>query len=176
MILDLNRQQEVIIFRRGLSHHDVIGVTSGCFDLLHYLHLIYLQRCRRLCDILVVGVNSDRLVKDEKGPGRPIIPEHQRLAMVNSLSCVDAAFVMDDVQDFSAIIHILSSRDHPVAGPMIFKSQFFGAMNEDEIAGSDAPGAKVVIVPDVDIPDSTSAIITKAVQDSQPRIVEGNGD
>jgi cytidyltransferase-like protein len=39
----------------------VTGLTTGCFDLLHYSHLLYLQRCRSLCDRLIVGVDSDEM-------------------------------------------------------------------------------------------------------------------
>lgn len=36
----------------------VVGVTSGCFDLFHFYHLRYLERCKALCGFLIVGVDS----------------------------------------------------------------------------------------------------------------------
>lgn len=50
----------------------VVGFTNGCFDLLHPGHEHFLTECRRHCDYLVVGVNSDESVRRLKGEGRPI--------------------------------------------------------------------------------------------------------
>ena len=50
-----------------------IVFTNGCFDILHPGHIRFLQEARRLGDTLVVGVNSDRSVRDLKGPQRPIL-------------------------------------------------------------------------------------------------------
>jgi cytidyltransferase-like protein len=79
----------------------VIGLTSGCFDLIHFGHIHYLQRCRALCDRLIVAVNSDEMVRLVKGPSRPIIPERDRLQLVNSLGCVDSAFIMRSLSDLT---------------------------------------------------------------------------
>src|SRR5262249_26917493 len=45
---------------------------------------------------LVVGVNSDRSVRANKGHGRPITPEAERAEILNALACVDAVVVFDD--------------------------------------------------------------------------------
>ena len=51
--------------------------TNGVFDLLHPGHVRYL-RARALGDALIVGINSDRSVRANKGPDRPIMPEAER--------------------------------------------------------------------------------------------------
>ena len=43
--------------------------TNGCFDLLHPGHIRTLERARSLGDVLVVGLNSDRSVRGNKGNG-----------------------------------------------------------------------------------------------------------
>jgi D-beta-D-heptose 7-phosphate kinase/D-beta-D-heptose 1-phosphate adenosyltransferase len=63
--------------------------TNGCFDLLHIGHIRYLERARRLGDLLVVAVNSDRSVTRLKGAGRPVVPQAQRAEIVAALACVD---------------------------------------------------------------------------------------
>jgi D-beta-D-heptose 7-phosphate kinase/D-beta-D-heptose 1-phosphate adenosyltransferase len=63
--------------------------TNGCFDLLHVGHLRSLEQARGLGDLLVVGVNRDRRVRELKGPGRPLIPARQRAELVAGLACVD---------------------------------------------------------------------------------------
>src|SRR5437879_4961914 len=70
--------------------------TNGVFDLLHPGHLRYLQHARSLGDALVVGLNSDRSVGENKGPGRPIVPEDERAEIVGALACVDAVVVFDE--------------------------------------------------------------------------------
>ncbi len=63
--------------------------TNGCFDILHVGHVRYLTEARSLGDGLMVGVNSDESVSDLKGPSRPILPENERLELLQALRCVD---------------------------------------------------------------------------------------
>ncbi|MBE3574424.1 MAG: adenylyltransferase/cytidyltransferase family protein [Firmicutes bacterium] len=65
-------------------------LTNGCFDLLHYGHVRYLEAARALGDRLVVGVNSDASVRTLKGPERPFVPEAERALLVAALEAVDA--------------------------------------------------------------------------------------
>lgn len=70
--------------------------TNGVFDLLHPGHVRYLQQARTLGDALIVGVNSDRSVRANKGPERPITPEQERAEILAALACVDAAVIFDE--------------------------------------------------------------------------------
>ena len=70
--------------------------TNGVFDLLHPGHVRYLSDARALGDALIVGVNSDRSVRANKGPARPITPEGERAELVASLRSVDAVTVFDE--------------------------------------------------------------------------------
>ncbi len=63
--------------------------TNGCFDILHAGHVHYLNECKRLGDILVVGINSDNSVRRLKGPKRPIIPLEERAFVLSQLGSVD---------------------------------------------------------------------------------------
>ena len=63
--------------------------TNGCFDILHAGHVTYLEKAKKLGDILVVGVNSDASVKRIKGPKRPVNPEGDRLKVIAGLEAVD---------------------------------------------------------------------------------------
>jgi len=63
--------------------------TNGCFDLLHAGHVRFLERARRLGDLLVVGLNSDASVRRLKGWGRPVLPLAERLTVLGGLSAVD---------------------------------------------------------------------------------------
>jgi rfaE bifunctional protein nucleotidyltransferase chain/domain len=70
--------------------------TNGCFDLLHRGHVDYLQRARGLGDALVVGLNGDASVHRLKGPGRPILPEADRAAVLVALRAVDAVVIFHE--------------------------------------------------------------------------------
>ena len=63
--------------------------TNGCFDILHKGHITYLQKAKRLGDILVVGINSDASVKRLKGSDRPVNNEKDRAIVLSALGCVD---------------------------------------------------------------------------------------
>jgi D-beta-D-heptose 7-phosphate kinase/D-beta-D-heptose 1-phosphate adenosyltransferase len=70
--------------------------TNGVFDLLHPGHIRYLRAARSQGDVLVVAVNSDRSVRGNKGPSRPIMPERERAEMLAALEMVDAVVIFDE--------------------------------------------------------------------------------
>ena len=78
------------------KHGKKIGFTNGCFDCCHLGHLTSLREAKRLCDVLVVGVNSDKWIRKHKGESRPIQDEATRTALLSSLECVDFVVVFDD--------------------------------------------------------------------------------
>lgn len=73
-----------------------IGFTSGAFDLLHAGHVDYLEKAKTMCDVLIVGVNSDASVKMYKGDIRPIVGESMRIKVVAALVSVDHVFKFDE--------------------------------------------------------------------------------
>ena len=66
-----------------------IGLTNGCFDILHAGHVTYLKEARAKCDRLIVGLNHDASVRILKGPERPVHDEEARAAVLSALSPVD---------------------------------------------------------------------------------------
>lgn len=66
-----------------------IVFTNGCFDLLHRGHVEYLERARRLGDLLIVALNTDASVRKIKGPTRPVNPLQDRARVMAALACVD---------------------------------------------------------------------------------------
>jgi len=66
-----------------------VGFTGGCFDILHYGHVTYLNHASDRCDKLVVGLNHDVSVKLLKGEGRPVNDEIARATVIGSLAAVD---------------------------------------------------------------------------------------
>ncbi len=84
-----------------------IVFTNGCFDILHPGHIRYLQEARSLGDVLVVGVNSDRSVRELKGPQRPILTEQERCLLLSGLESVSYATVFDEPTPLALIRSVL---------------------------------------------------------------------
>jgi rfaE bifunctional protein nucleotidyltransferase chain/domain/rfaE bifunctional protein kinase chain/domain len=70
--------------------------TGGCFDLLHRGHISLLNQARALGDALVVCLNSDESVRRAKGPGRPVVPQQDRAAVLNALAAVDGVAIFEE--------------------------------------------------------------------------------
>ncbi len=85
----ISRSQLRATLGRQRARGRCIVFTSGCFDLLHIGHLRSLEQARSLGDVLVVGVNRDRRVRELKGRGRPLVSERQRAELLAGLECVD---------------------------------------------------------------------------------------
>ncbi len=81
-----------------LREGKVLVTTNGTFDVLHVAHLRILQEARKLGDMLLVLVNSDRSVKENKGDSRPFVPEDERIELLAGLSCVDFVMKFDDCE------------------------------------------------------------------------------
>jgi len=71
-----------------------IGFTSGAFDMFHIGHLNLIERAKAHCDNLIVGVNSDELIKQYKNK-TAIVPFNERLAIVSAIRFVDKVIRVD---------------------------------------------------------------------------------
>jgi rfaE bifunctional protein nucleotidyltransferase chain/domain len=92
----VTRPEAVALVKRLRAEGRRIVFTNGVFDLLHPGHVRYLAHARSLGDALIVGINSDRSVRANKGPDRPIMPEAERVEVLESLKSVDATVVFDE--------------------------------------------------------------------------------
>jgi D-beta-D-heptose 7-phosphate kinase/D-beta-D-heptose 1-phosphate adenosyltransferase len=134
------------------AHGRRLVFTNGVFDLLHPGHVRYLEAARREGDALMVGLNSDRSVRANKGPSRPIVPEAERAEVIGALAAVDAVVVFDEDTPAEII--------RRVQPDVLVKGADWAA---DRIVGRDtveARGGKVVRIP-VEQGWSTSKIIEK---------------
>jgi D-beta-D-heptose 7-phosphate kinase/D-beta-D-heptose 1-phosphate adenosyltransferase len=84
LILRKNRGQTVVF-------------TNGCYDILHAGHVRFLSECRRLGNVVVVGLNSDASVRAQgKDKNRPIVPQDQRAEVMAALATVDYVVIFDE--------------------------------------------------------------------------------
>src|ERR1039458_2965162 len=83
--------------------------TNGCFDLLHPGHVRCLAQARALGDLLIVAVNSDRSVRGNKGPERPLVPQQDRAEVLAALASVDYVTIFDEPTPRELIARVLPS-------------------------------------------------------------------
>ena len=124
--------------------------TNGVFDLLHVGHVSYLREARALGDALVVAINSDRSVRELKGPSRPVFAETERAEILAALRDVDYVVVFDDISPRATIKKLLP--DVLVKG---------GDYQLDEIHGREeveAAGGEVISLPFVPGASTTSVL------------------
>lgn len=88
------------------ENHKIV-FTNGCFDILHFGHVDYLNRARDLGDHLIIGVNSDFSTQRLKGKTRPIQDENSRLMVLASMQCVSAVVLFDEDTPLNLIEQIL---------------------------------------------------------------------
>jgi len=148
----LSLHEAILRFAREKRNGRRVVFTNGCFDLLHPGHIETLEKARNLGDALVVGVNSDRSVREMKGAGRPTVPERERAEVLAALECVDAVVIFDELTPREIVAALLP--DVLVKG---------GDWASDRIIGREeveAAGGRVVSVP-VLAGYSTSAMVEK---------------
>jgi D-beta-D-heptose 7-phosphate kinase/D-beta-D-heptose 1-phosphate adenosyltransferase len=130
----------------------LVVFTNGVFDLLHPGHVRYLRAAREQGDLLIVGMNTDRSVREIKGPSRPITPEAERAEIVAALACVDAVVLFDEATPAEIV-----GRLQP---DILVKGADWAA---DQIVGRETVeqrGGRVVRIP-VEQGYSTTAILAK---------------
>lgn len=126
--------------------------TNGCFDILHVGHVTYLEKAASMGDIFIVGINSDRSVKELKGNDRPINNQKDRAKVLSSLYFIDYVTIFNELTPEKLIKSL--SPDVIVKG---------GDWKESDIIGADfvkSYGGKVERVPFVK-GYSTSSTIKK---------------
>lgn len=81
---------------RKTINNKTLVVINGSFDILHIGHIKMLEYAKSLGDILLVGINSDKSIKKNKGKDRPINNEKDRAKFLLSLKSVDFVCVFND--------------------------------------------------------------------------------
>jgi len=137
-----------------------IGFTNGCFDILHYGHIDYLTKAAALCDVLIIGVNSDGSVKKLKGNHRPINDQQSRTYILAALSCISYVVVFEQDTPYELIQQIQPN--------LLIKG---GDYSTEEIVGHDivkSLGGEVITIDFVD-GYSTSIIEQKIKRSEGPK-------
>ncbi len=131
--------------------------TNGCFDLLHVGHVRYLQAARALGDLLAVGLNGDRSVRELKGKGRPVTGERDRAEVLAALQCVDLVTIFPEMRATQFI-----GASHPA---IYVKGGDYSSetLNEEERVLLKELGAEIRFIP-FEAGYSTSRLLEKICQ------------
>jgi cytidyltransferase-like protein len=78
------------------SSKKIVGYTQGVYDMFHIGHLNYFENVKQKCDYLIVGINSDQATYNYKNK-YPVIPEDERVRIVEAIKYVDEVVLVDDV-------------------------------------------------------------------------------
>ena len=78
--------------------------TNGCFDILHPGHIELFKACKALGDRLIVGVDTDKKVSEDKGSQRPINNLEYRKTMLECIKYIDGYQIV--ISKSLSLIHI----------------------------------------------------------------------
>ena len=79
-----------------------IGYTQGTFDMFHIGHLNLINHAKEYCDYLIVGVNSDELVRSYKNK-TPVIVQEERAEIVRNIKAVDECVITTTLDKLCAL-------------------------------------------------------------------------
>ncbi len=134
--------------------------TNGCFDLFHAGHARALGAARALGDVLIVGINSDRSVRELKGEGRPLCGEADRAAMLSALESVGRILVFDGkrcVEELAALRPDVWTKSGDYT---------LDTLDQDERRTVEAGGGEIVLTPL--IPGLSTTLLVKKIRRLDP--------
>jgi rfaE bifunctional protein nucleotidyltransferase chain/domain len=105
----VSQDELILITGREKRNGRRVVFTNGCFEVLHPGHVRCLAQARALGDLLVVAVNSDRSVRGNKGPERPLVPQQDRAEVLAALASVDYVTIFDEPTPRELIARLLPS-------------------------------------------------------------------
>jgi D-beta-D-heptose 7-phosphate kinase/D-beta-D-heptose 1-phosphate adenosyltransferase len=155
----LDELEEILNKHRGSNERIVF--TNGCFDILHIGHIEYLKFSRQQGDVLVIGLNTDRSVREQKGEQRPFVSEDERARLISALEDVSYVILFDELTPDKLIRRIKPD--------VLIKGEDW---KEKGVVGREfveSYGGKVILAPFVK-DASTTDIVTRILErNSNPR-------
>lgn len=125
-------------------------LVGGCFDVLHFGHIMFLAQAKKLGDILIVLLESDEKVRAMKGDKRPIHTQKQRKAMLDALLCVDEVVVLPSVTTDTYYKKLINRMK-----PSIVAATEGDPILDKKRKQAEAIGAQLVVIPKVHTPSTS---------------------
>lgn len=134
--------------------------TNGCFDIFHAGHAKALEVARGQGDVLIVGLNSDRSVRELKGEGRPLCDENERAEVMSALESVDRVLLFDGKRCIDEL-NALKPDVWTKSGDYTEES-----LDQDERQAVLSNGGRIVITPL--IPGISTTLLVKKIRRFDP--------
>lgn len=141
-----------------------VGVANGCFDLLHPGHISLIRQAAKVCDRLIVALNSDASVRRLKGPSRPAQDENARAGVIGGVKGVSAVIIFEE----DTPLQLLQALQPDV----LVKGADY---SEDKVVGADivrARGGRIILA-ELSPGHSTTKLIQAASETPRPLRVNG---
>ena len=129
-------------------------LVGGCFDLIHFGHIVFLEEAKKQGDYLVVALESDENVKKYKGENRPIHTQKERAAMLRSLKMVDEVVELKQLNSDKEYFDFVKK-----VKPAVIAITKGDPQTENKEKQAGLIGAKVVVVTPRLEPHSTSRLV-----------------
>ena len=128
-------------------------LVGGCFDVLHYGHLKFLQEAKKLGEVLIVALEPDEFILKKKGR-KPIHNQTQRAEILDNLKIVDVVIKLPVLKGYTQYLKMANK----------VKPQFIAATKGDPQAENKKKIAKNIRAEYKEIikriePFSTSSIL-----------------
>lgn len=136
--------QKIYLSQR--NHKIKVVLVGGCFDILHYGHIYFLKKAKKLGNYLVVALESDENTRKLKGPKRPIHTQKQRAEILKSLRFIDKVISLPPLPNYKLLIKKVKPdiiacdpKDNLLKNKKVYESL----------------GAKVVVIPKIKTSSTT---------------------
>lgn len=94
----IKSQKEIIKIAKNLKEQGKKVVTyNGSFDILHLGHIKSLEEAKEQGDILIIPLNSDKSIRQYKGPNHPINSVKERAEVLSAIRYVDYITIFDEI-------------------------------------------------------------------------------
>ena len=136
-----------------------IVLVGGCFDLIHFGHIVFLQKAKKHGNFLVVALESDENVRKLKGKGRPIHTQAQRTKMLEALDSVDKVIKLPPMKsdkDYENLVRKVN--------PSVIAVTAGDSLIQKKAAHAKKVGAKIITLKKLSV-KSTSQIYKKIIED-----------
>jgi FAD synthetase len=125
-------------------------LVGGCFDLLHYGHIKFLEEAKKAGDYLVVALESDENVRRMKGPTRPIHTQELRKHMLLSLKYVDEIINLSSMHSDNDYLRLVQK-----VKPTIIAITDGDTMKDKKEMHAKTVGARLIVIPKIHTPSTS---------------------
>lgn len=133
-----------------------VVLVGGCFDILHFGHITYLNNAKAEGDVLVVALENDAFIRTKK-KRTPFHTQRQRAQLLTNLKSVDFVLLLPTMRTHEAY-RILVER----VKPHVIAVTAGDPLGEKKKLFAEALGAKYIVVNKLIAGLSSSTISTYA--------------